>query len=282
MPFALSSACRRTSSWKFVFPPSMIVSPGSRCSISSAIWASVASPAGTMIQTARGFSSFSTSSAIEKAAIAPSPAISLVFSGVRLYATTSWPSPSRRRTMLAPIRPRPTNPIRIRCASLSMVRPASIGALARVCGGSVARERLAEDRLQRDEPALGVGEVDAEDRQVVGLDRREVALGLGVDQAAERVRPARDRPIVRVVRGELEEPADRRAALVELAGRMEEARPVAGGRGAVGRVAEHRADPIHGFRGRVGRRDERLEGEVGVRLAPGEVPGKLADDRPVA
>ena len=43
----------------------MIVSPGSRCSRSSAICASVASPAGTMTQTARGFSSFETSSAIE-------------------------------------------------------------------------------------------------------------------------------------------------------------------------------------------------------------------------
>src|SRR6478735_91635 len=273
MPWSLSSACRRWSSWKFVFPPSMIVSPGSRCSISSAIWASVASPAGTMIQTARGFSSFSTSSAIEKAAIAPSPAISLVFSGVRLYATTSWPSPSRRRTMLAPIRPRPTNPIRIRCASLSMVRPASIGALARVCGGSVARERLAEDRLQRDEPALGVGEVHAEDRQVVGFDRREVPFCLGVDQAAEGVRPAGDRPVVGVVRRDLEEPADRRATLVELAGRVEEARSVAGGGGALGRVPEQGADPVHRFGGRVGRRDERLEGEVGVRLASGFVAG---------
>ena len=62
----------------------MIVSPGSRCSISSSIWASVASPAGTMIQTARGFSSFATSSAIEYAPTAPSPSISFVFSGVRL------------------------------------------------------------------------------------------------------------------------------------------------------------------------------------------------------
>ena len=84
MPFALSSAWRRTSSWKFVLPPSMIVSPGSRCSSSSAIWASVASPAGTMIQTARGFSSVATMSAMENDAVAPSAATSRVFSGVRL------------------------------------------------------------------------------------------------------------------------------------------------------------------------------------------------------
>ena len=67
-----------------MLPPSTIVSPGSRCFISSAIWASVASPAGTMIQTARGAFSFDTSSSIENAATAPSPAISRVFSGVRL------------------------------------------------------------------------------------------------------------------------------------------------------------------------------------------------------
>ncbi len=84
MPFFASSAWRRTSSWKLVLPPSMIVSPGSRCSSSSSICASVASPAGTITQTARGFSSLPTSSAIEKAAIAPSPSISRVFSGVRL------------------------------------------------------------------------------------------------------------------------------------------------------------------------------------------------------
>ena len=62
----------------------MIVSPGSRCSSSSSIWASVASPAGTMIHTARGFSSLATSSSMLNAASAPSPAISFVFSGVRL------------------------------------------------------------------------------------------------------------------------------------------------------------------------------------------------------
>ena len=72
--------------------------------------------------------------------------------------------------------------------------------------------------------------------------RREVAGRLGVDELAEGVRPAGDRPVGRMVGGQLEEPADRRAALVELAGRVEEARPVAGGRGAAGPVAEQSPD----------------------------------------
>ena len=83
-PFSATLSCRRFESWKFEFPPSMIVSPGCRSSISSSIWASVASPAGTMIQTARGFSSFPTSSSSEYEPSAPSPSISFVFSAVRL------------------------------------------------------------------------------------------------------------------------------------------------------------------------------------------------------
>ena len=79
------------------------------------------------------------------------------------------------------------------------------------------------------------------------LDGGEVAGRLGVDELAEGVRPARDRDVGRMVRGQLEEPADRRAALVELAGRVQEARAVAGGRGAAGPVAEQRPDPGDGL-----------------------------------
>ena len=147
---------------------------------------------------------------------------------------------------------------------------------------SAPPERLAQGGLEGREAPLGVGEVDAEDRQVVGLDRREVALGLGIDQPAERVRPAGDRPILRVIRGELEEPAVRRPALVELAGRMEEARAVAGGRRAAGRVAQEGPDPGERRVGGGGRGDERLEGEVGVRAAPCQVSGELADEGVVA
>ena len=71
-------------------------------------------------------------------------------------------------------------------------------------------------------------------------------VGLGVDELAEGVRPARDRAVVGVVGGELEEPADRGAALVELAGRVQEARPVAGRGRAPRRVAEQGPDAAEG------------------------------------
>ena len=81
-----------------------------------------------------------------------------------------------------------------------------------------------------------------------------------------------------MVRGQLEEPADRRAALVELAGRVEEARAVAGGRRAPGPVAQQRPDPGEGLVAGRRRGDERLEAEVGVGPAAGEVAGQLPDD----
>ena len=79
--------------------------------------------------------------------------------------------------MLAPIRPSPMNPMRMR----SVLR-------------GLAWQGVRERAFERGEPGVGVGaEVDPQDRQVVRLDRREVAGGLGVDELAERVRPARDR-----------------------------------------------------------------------------------------
>src|SRR5439155_21617876 len=109
---------------------------------------------------------------------------------------------------------------------------------------SAPSERLTKGGLERREATLRVREVNADDRQVVALDGSEIALGLGVDQAAERVRPAGDRPVRRMVRRELEEPPSRRPALVELTGRVQEARPEPGRRRTVGAVAKQRANPL--------------------------------------
>src|SRR5256885_4480930 len=98
-----------------------------------------------------------------------------------------------------------------------------------------AGQGLAQGVLERRESGVGIlPQVDAGDGQIVRLDRSEVARCLGIDELAEGVRPAGDGSVVRVVGRQLEEPADWRAALVELPGRVEEARAVAGGRGAAG------------------------------------------------
>ena len=260
MPFALSAAWRRTSSWKFVLPPSTIVSPGSRCSSSSSIWASVASPAGTMTQTARGFSSFATSSAMEK-------------DGVGALAGDLG------RLLRRPVVDDDLVAVAEQPADHVGAHPAEADEADAHRGSCLLLdvEGRGQRPLEGGESGVGVGaEVDPHDRQVVGLDGGEVARGLGVDELAEGVRPVGDRAVARVVRGQLEEPADRRAALVELAGRVQEARAVAGGRRPAGPVAQERPDPGDRRVARRRRGDEGLEREIGVRAcaAPGGGPAR--------
>src|SRR3954468_11926694 len=100
------------SSVHLELPPSTIVSPfsSSLASLSTVCW--VGSPAGTMIHTVRGASSFLTRSASERAPTAPFFTALSTAPLSKSKATTSW-SESRlmRATMLPPIRPRPTKPI---------------------------------------------------------------------------------------------------------------------------------------------------------------------------
>ena len=100
------------SSVHLELPPSTIVSPlsSSLASLSTVCW--VGSPAGTMIQTVRGASSFLTRSASDLAPTAPFLVALATALASKSKATTSW-SESRlmRATMLPPIRPRPMKPI---------------------------------------------------------------------------------------------------------------------------------------------------------------------------
>ena len=59
---------------------------------------------------ARGFCNFCTNSSSEFAPVAPSPESCFTLSGLRSYTTQVWPFLWSRRTMLAPIRPRPIIP----------------------------------------------------------------------------------------------------------------------------------------------------------------------------
>ena len=90
-------------------------------------------------------------------------------------------------------------------------------------------------------------------------DGGDVAVGLGVDAAGRRCTASQGsggRSGGRLSAGGT---SRRRPALVQLPGRMEEARAVAGGRGVAGRVAEPRPDPGHRLVARRRRGDEGLE-----------------------
>src|SRR5712691_8049126 len=129
-----------------------------------------------------------------------------------------WPRLSRRRTMLPPMRPRPTIPI-------SMVIPSGGWLLDR--RSNRRRQRLPSGRRfsanrhpQNREPAR---------RQGLQVAQR---LRLLEDREAERL--AGNRHVFGVVLDDLQEEADLGAAFVQLSGRVEEARPVAGGGGVTG------------------------------------------------
>src|SRR5258706_4738065 len=125
--------------------------------------------------------------------------------------------------MFAPIRPSPTKPIRIRGASLwgdgrgRWSRPDASGSRMSLSAGPDRRlQRRREGRLEGGHPGFGIGQVDPDDRQIVPLDRLEVTLRLGVDEVAERIRPAGDPAIDRVVPGELQKPPDPPSTPLEL------------------------------------------------------------------
>src|SRR5918995_4705906 len=73
--------------------------------VDSVMW-----PAGTITQTARGAVSFDASSASEAAPSAPSATSVSIAAGLTSWTTHRCPSRIRRRTMFAPILPRPTIP----------------------------------------------------------------------------------------------------------------------------------------------------------------------------
>ena len=133
MPRGDSARARRTSSLKWLLPPSMIVSPDCSCSASAVTVCSVGSPAGTMSHTARGGARRAARSASDEAPVAPLPARPFTASVLRSHATTSWPPAISRRAMLPPMRPRPIRPICMARRSFcmrAMWRPPSKGVVS--------------------------------------------------------------------------------------------------------------------------------------------------------
>ena len=102
--------------------------------------------------------------------------------------------------------------------------------------------------FERGQAGVGVGaEMDPQDRQVVRTGGAQVA-GACASMSWPNVYglPGIGRSIGWSA-VELEEPADRRAALVELAGRVQEARAVAGGGGRLGAVTQQCPEPGEGL-----------------------------------
>ena len=115
-------------------------------------------------------------------------------------------------------------------------RASSIGARPTCARGrcGLAGQRVGE-RLQ---PGVDVGaQVDAQRAAAAALEHLQIAQRLRVAQGGEGVALAGDGQIGRRVRGQLQEDARVRAALVQLAGRVQEARAVADGRRVARAVA---------------------------------------------
>ena len=187
--------------------------------------ASVASPAGTMIQTARGFVELGDELGDrERRASAPSPAISVGLLRRPVVDDDSWPSRMQPADHVAAHPAEPDEPDAHR-------GHASVAGVERPARRAPARGRPARRRgvARRGGPAA-IG------RSCASM-AREVARGLGVDELAEGVRPARDRPVGRVVR--------RSAGGTSRSAR----RPCAAGRSSAGSAGRSRPS----WRGRSGR-----------------------------
>src|SRR6266852_9074403 len=133
-----------------------------------------------------------------------------------------WPRFIRRRTMLPPMRPRPTIPISIVTPLSLTLSPAGRGDSLSDCGLDCGCERFPARR--------GLfTERDAQHREPPRRERFEVAQRLRLPEDREAVGLARDEHVARVVLNDLEEHAGLGTALVQLAGGVKEARTVARG-----------------------------------------------------
>src|SRR6266849_6786491 len=130
-----------------------------------------------------------------------------------------WPRLSSRRTMLPPMRPRPTIPI-------SMVIPS---------GGWLPDRRFDRRRQRLPSGRRFFAERHPQNREPARRQRLQVAERLRLLEDREAERLAGDGHVAGVVLDDLQEEADLGAAFVQLSGRGEEARSVSSGGGVTGR-----------------------------------------------
>src|SRR5207248_7025251 len=103
------------------------------------------------------------------------------------------------------------------------------------------------------------------------LQDLEIAAGLGGEKGGEAVRLARNGQVLAAVARRLEEDAGVGAALVQLTGRVQEARSESGGAGEPGRVANETLQLVQLAVERVVRGEIGEERDVVARLPEGEM-----------
>ena len=135
--------------------------------------------------------------------------------------------------------------------------PGSCARRSRPCGRARAAARSCSRPSGRGRPFPGscdVLQLDPRDRPAALFQCRVVSRSLRLDQAAEAELLAGDRELLADIVHDLQEAADRRAALVQLAGRVQVARPEPEGDDAVGLRAQPLDEAAAGAPPRRGRR----------------------------
>src|SRR5436190_2574739 len=232
----------------------MMISPESIRAARSVTVFSVAGPAGTMIQTARGALSFAIKSSSKAAPVAPSPASASTFAALTSQTTHSCPPRIRRRTMFAPMRPRPIIPICITkfplyefsvklCVS-SQVSVVNDSRTSLTTEAEEASHRSTEEksdqslldcRLQLSQSGINIRtQMNAQSPASTLSQHGKVSARLRGFHEPKTIFLTRHRQIVRIVTGYLQENSRVRSALVRLSRRMKKTRPEAetGGRAA--------------------------------------------------
>src|SRR5664280_2778205 len=241
----------------------MMMSSGSSCLPRRSTVSSVIRPAGSISQTARGFSlSALTRSSRDCTAVAPS--FASASRGLALASnTTHWcPAFIKRRDILAPILPSPITPI---CICFAPYKNALFERRIH-CAGKLRQARIdiLEVNTQRAATALN--------------QHLEVAAGLRGLHHAETVGMAGHVDVGWVIAGNLQEHAGIRAAFVGLPRRMLEARSEAEAGGGTGFVANARAHCSQRLGVRLVALDISQQRHVVARLCAGTDPPKMTFD----
>ena len=157
-----------------------------------------------------------------------------VLGDLRRRGPSSRTPAARRAGRAAPRASRPSSRPRGRGLHLVAAAPRGASSCCRPCGRGRSCRAASGNLL----------ELDAGDAAAALAQRVEVAGRLGADQPGEAERLAGDRQLGAVVLDDLQEAPGVRAALVELAGRVQVARPEPVRDDAAGPLAERAGEPV--------------------------------------